>query len=184
MMLKHHRVYSLPSLVTPCFHYYNMWLLSTISPLSIFLLLTSFMSCSYETSALIFISFCRNMPGAAQNAKQLWNFISKSKGFDGVLKNVNNKMYLAMKFPWFEILLLLLAADYNTILLHYFFQVELISAGNGCCKCKLTVSEEHTNTGGTLHGGMTATMVDTISTMALLTTKPYSPGVSVDLSVS
>ena len=46
------------------------------------------------------------------------------------------------------------------------------------------MSEEHTNLGGTLHGGMTATMVDTISTFALLTTEPYKPGVSVDLSVS
>ena len=48
----------------------------------------------------------------------------------------------------------------------------------------MKVSEEHTNLGGTLHGGMTATMVDTISTFALLTTEPYKPGVSVDLSVS
>lgn len=64
------------------------------------------------------------------------------------------------------------------------FQVELVSAGEGRCLCKLKVGEEHTNPGGTLHGGMTASMVDTISTMALLTTEPHAPGVSVDLSVS
>ncbi|XP_067936301.1 acyl-coenzyme A thioesterase 13-like [Watersipora subatra] len=63
-------------------------------------------------------------------------------------------------------------------------KVELVSAGNGSCVCKMKVGEEHTNLGGTLHGGMTATLVDTVSTVALLTSEPYKPGVSVELSVS
>ena len=45
------------------------------------------------------------------------------------------------------------------------------------------MEEEHQNAGGTLHGGMTATMVDTISTLALMT-KGSPPGVTVDLHVS
>lgn len=36
----------------------------------------------------------------------------------------------------------------------------------------------------TLHGGMTAAIVDSISTVALVSTEPHKPGVSVDLSVS
>lgn len=48
----------------------------------------------------------------------------------------------------------------------------------------MTVMEEHQNAGGTLHGGVTATLVDAISTWALMTTPREVPGVSVDLSVS
>ncbi|KAF6032094.1 ACOT13 [Bugula neritina] len=61
---------------------------------------------------------------------------------------------------------------------------ELISAGEGTCKCKMVVEEHHVNKMKTLHGGMTATLVDSVSTMALVCTEPYLPGVSVDLSVS
>lgn len=49
---------------------------------------------------------------------------------------------------------------------------------------KFKVAEEHTNRYGTLHGGMTATIVDNVSSMALIATEPYESGVSVDLSVS
>ena len=48
----------------------------------------------------------------------------------------------------------------------------------------MEVAEEHTNKGGTLHGGLTATLVDTISTVALMTTGPGNPGVSVDINVT
>jgi len=48
------------------------------------------------------------------------------------------------------------------------------------------VEEEHTNKGGTLHGGLSATLVDTISTLAL--TLPdgqnFSYGVSVNMDLS
>jgi acyl-coenzyme A thioesterase 13 len=51
----------------------------------------------------------------------------------------------------------------------------------------LKVEEEHCNTYGTLHGGLSAVIVDTISTMALITDKEasYSKlGVSVDMHMS
>ncbi|XP_023931962.1 acyl-coenzyme A thioesterase 13 isoform X2 [Lingula anatina] len=65
-----------------------------------------------------------------------------------------------------------------------FDQMRLISGGDGKCQCELTVEEEHTNRGGTLHGGMTATLVDSVSTVALMTTGPGLPGVSVDMNVT
>ena len=48
----------------------------------------------------------------------------------------------------------------------------------------MKVKEDHQNAGGTLHGGVTATLVDMVSTWALMTTGREVPGVSVDLSVS
>lgn len=48
--------------------------------------------------------------------------------------------------------------------------------------CELTVEKEHSNSGGTLHGGMTATIVDTISTLAIVSNE-CPPGVSTDLNV-
>lgn len=64
-------------------------------------------------------------------------------------------------------------------------KLKIVSGGEGKCVAELKVEEEHQNTGGTLHGGMTATMVDIVSTLALMTNeKNPSPGVSVDLHVS
>ena len=48
----------------------------------------------------------------------------------------------------------------------------------------MTVLEEHQNRGGTLHGGMTSTLVDCVSTWALLSSNEPVAGVSVDLSLS
>ncbi|XP_011419355.3 acyl-coenzyme A thioesterase 13-like [Crassostrea angulata] len=62
--------------------------------------------------------------------------------------------------------------------------VRVVGGGDGKCTCEMTVMEEHQNAGGTLHGGVTATLVDAISTWALMTTPREVPGVSVDLSVS
>lgn len=59
-----------------------------------------------------------------------------------------------------------------------------MSAGNGKCVAEMKVEEEHTNRGGVLHGGFTATLVDAVSTMALMTTEKAVAGVSVDLSIS
>nr|KAF6290103.1 acyl-CoA thioesterase 13 [Myotis myotis] len=50
-------------------------------------------------------------------------------------------------------------------------KVTLVSAAPGKVTCELRVQEEHTNKLGTLHGGLTATLVDSISTMALLCTE-------------
>lgn len=63
-------------------------------------------------------------------------------------------------------------------------KLEIISAGDGKCKAQFVVSEEHLNLGGTLHGGFTSTLIDCISTYALMTKGNGVPGVSVDLNVS
>ncbi|KZC08259.1 PREDICTED: acyl-coenzyme A thioesterase 13-like [Dufourea novaeangliae] len=63
-------------------------------------------------------------------------------------------------------------------------KLEIVSAGDGNCKAKFVVSEEHLNMGGTLHGGFTSTIVDCISTYALMTKDECPPGVSVDLNIT
>ncbi|XP_031826550.1 acyl-coenzyme A thioesterase 13 [Nomia melanderi] len=63
-------------------------------------------------------------------------------------------------------------------------QLQVVSAGDGNCKVKFVVSEEHLNEAGTMHGGFTSTVVDCISTYALMTYKDSPPGVSVDLNVT
>ncbi|TSK31476.1 Acyl-coenzyme A thioesterase 13 [Bagarius yarrelli] len=63
-------------------------------------------------------------------------------------------------------------------------KVKLVSASPGKVVCEMKVEEEHTNRGGTLHGGLTATLVDVISTTALLYTERGAPGVSVDMNIT
>ena len=58
-----------------------------------------------------------------------------------------------------------------------------MSGGNGNVICEMQVDESHTNRAGMLHGGMTAMLVDSVSTMALMTTDRGMPGVSVDMSI-
>ncbi|XP_077271282.1 acyl-coenzyme A thioesterase 13 isoform X3 [Temnothorax americanus] len=63
--------------------------------------------------------------------------------------------------------------------------VRLLSAGDGKCKAQFTVAEEHLNLGGFLHGGFTTTIIDCVSTYALMTHKTEPPpGASVDLHVT
>jgi len=62
--------------------------------------------------------------------------------------------------------------------------MNIIEAGGGRCICELRVDEEHQNRAGTLHGGMTATLVDIVSTAALMSNDNTGPGVSVDMTVS
>ncbi|KAL1455068.1 hypothetical protein WDU94_009188 [Cyamophila willieti] len=70
--------------------------------------------------------------------------------------------------------------------------VNVIEAGDGKCVAEMKVAKEHTNTFGTLHGGMTATLVDYLSGCALLThknalsdeSKISHSGVSVDLHIT
>ncbi|XP_043287234.1 acyl-coenzyme A thioesterase 13-like isoform X2 [Venturia canescens] len=73
-----------------------------------------------------------------------------------------------------------------TILTYYIRvkQVEFISADNGDCIAEFTVGEEHLNAGGTLHGGCTSTLIDCVSSYALMTTGSGAPGVSVNLDVT
>ncbi|XP_008329893.1 acyl-coenzyme A thioesterase 13 isoform X1 [Cynoglossus semilaevis] len=63
-------------------------------------------------------------------------------------------------------------------------KVEVLSATPGKVVCELRVEEEHTNRMGTLHGGMTATLVDVISTMAVMYSERGAPGVSVDMNIT
>ena len=59
----------------------------------------------------------------------------------------------------------------------------MVSATPGKCTCEVTLDESHMNRGGALHGGFTATLVDNISTLAIMTAeKP--PGVSVDINIT
>jgi len=62
--------------------------------------------------------------------------------------------------------------------------MNIIEAGGGRCICELKVGEQHQNRAGMLHGGMTATLVDVVSTAALMSNDNTGPGVSVDMSVS
>ncbi|RWR99826.1 acyl-coenzyme A thioesterase 13-like protein [Dinothrombium tinctorium] len=48
----------------------------------------------------------------------------------------------------------------------------------------MVVGEEHTNFGGTLHGGMVASLVDYTSSLALVTDDLQQTGFSVDLNVT
>lgn len=63
-------------------------------------------------------------------------------------------------------------------------QVDVLSASPGKVVCEMRVEEEHTNRGGTLHGGLTATLVDVISTMAIMHSERGAPGVSVDMNIT
>ncbi|GCB82953.1 acyl-coenzyme A thioesterase 13 isoform X3 [Scyliorhinus torazame] len=60
----------------------------------------------------------------------------------------------------------------------------VVSACPGKIVCEMKVEEEHVNRGGTLHGGLTATLVDVVSTTALLNTERALPGVSVDMNIT
>ncbi|XP_041664567.1 acyl-coenzyme A thioesterase 13 [Cheilinus undulatus] len=63
-------------------------------------------------------------------------------------------------------------------------KVNILSASPGKVVCEMRVEEEHTNRGGTLHGGLTATLVDVISTVAIMNTERGAPGVSVDMNIT
>lgn len=62
--------------------------------------------------------------------------------------------------------------------------VEFISASEGKVHCKMPVKEEHLNLRGSLHGGFTATLVDSITTCALATCEKPAFGVSVDMNIT
>uniref|UniRef100_A0A8D0GR93 Acyl-coenzyme A thioesterase 13 n=1 Tax=Sphenodon punctatus TaxID=8508 RepID=A0A8D0GR93_SPHPU len=63
-------------------------------------------------------------------------------------------------------------------------KMTVLSASPGKVVCQMKVDEEHTNRGGTLHGGLTATLVDVVSTAALMYTERGAPGVSVDMNIT
>lgn len=61
--------------------------------------------------------------------------------------------------------------------------MKIVGGGDGVCKAEFTIAPEHINKGGGLHGGYTATLVDMITTYALMS-QPCHPGVSVDINVN
>jgi acyl-coenzyme A thioesterase 13 len=63
-------------------------------------------------------------------------------------------------------------------------QVQIVSGGDGRCRAELVVAPEHQNGMGTLHGGLIATLVDAITTVALISRTSGAIGVTVDLHVS
>ncbi|XP_049510763.1 acyl-coenzyme A thioesterase 13 isoform X1 [Panthera uncia] len=63
-------------------------------------------------------------------------------------------------------------------------KVTLVSATPGKLICEMRVEDDHANKYGTLHGGMIATLVDNISTLALVSTERGAPGVSVDMNIT
>ncbi|XP_058523403.1 acyl-coenzyme A thioesterase 13 [Ochotona princeps] len=63
-------------------------------------------------------------------------------------------------------------------------KVSVVSAAPGKVVCEMKVEEQHTNKMGTLHGGLTATLVDLISTVALMFSERGLPGVSVDMNIT
>ncbi|XP_012890696.1 PREDICTED: acyl-coenzyme A thioesterase 13 [Dipodomys ordii] len=63
-------------------------------------------------------------------------------------------------------------------------KVTVVSAAPEKLVCEMKVEEQHANKLGTLHGGLTATLIDSISTMALMCTERGAPGVSVDMNIT
>ncbi|KAJ8034012.1 Acyl-coenzyme A thioesterase 13 [Holothuria leucospilota] len=51
-------------------------------------------------------------------------------------------------------------------------------------KLEMEVKEEHTSQVGTLHGGLISTLVNSATSLALMTTEKATPGVSVSLTIS
>lgn len=63
-------------------------------------------------------------------------------------------------------------------------KLKVISVENGKCTAELKVEEEHCNAMGGLHGGFSATIVDSVSTYALATHKFGAlPHVSVNINI-
>ncbi|KAH8304906.1 hypothetical protein KR018_006515 [Drosophila ironensis] len=61
--------------------------------------------------------------------------------------------------------------------------IKITEGGEGRVLGEFTVAEEHLNMAGSLHGGLTATIVDNITTYALMS-KGAHPGVTTTLNVS
>ncbi|XP_022227318.1 acyl-coenzyme A thioesterase 13 [Drosophila obscura] len=61
--------------------------------------------------------------------------------------------------------------------------IKITGGGEGRAFGEFTVEKEHLNHEGTLHGGLTATIVDNISTYAMMSRGKH-PGVTANLNVS
>ncbi|XP_019399933.1 PREDICTED: acyl-coenzyme A thioesterase 13-like isoform X2 [Crocodylus porosus] len=63
-------------------------------------------------------------------------------------------------------------------------KIKLLSATPGKVVCEMKIEEQHTNRAGTLHGGLAATLVDVVSTVALINTERGEAGVSADMNIT
>lgn len=63
-------------------------------------------------------------------------------------------------------------------------KVKIVDGSEGHLKCEIPVSKELLNGVGFLHGGAIASIVDDVSTWAVVSLTDNVPGVSIDLSVS
>ena len=64
--------------------------------------------------------------------------------------------------------------------------MQVVSVATGKCTFEMTVEEEHLNSVGTLHSGLSATLVDLASTLAISTIAGLGGriGGTVDLNVT
>ncbi|XP_060525279.1 putative esterase F42H10.6 [Cylas formicarius] len=63
-------------------------------------------------------------------------------------------------------------------------KVKILKLEQGKCEAELTLDEEHTNIYGGLHGGLSATLVDSISSYALMSHEHgQMPNVSINLNI-
>eukprot|EP00050_Salpingoeca_kvevrii_P001153 m.163419 g.163419 ORF g.163419 m.163419 type:complete len:193 (-) comp10307_c0_seq16:4769-5347(-) len=62
--------------------------------------------------------------------------------------------------------------------------LKIVRLGDGEVTAEMPVTQAITNLSGNLHGGASATLVDILGTMALLTKDATRPGVTVDLNAS
>ena len=131
--------------------------------------------------------------------QNLWQQRSKALGFDYL---IYRKVYYIEHFFFFWgntgvgyyiehcIILIIIekTRDFENIPvdLYWFIllQVKIVGGGEGTCEAEFCVEKEHTNVGGLLHGGFSACLVDSVSTMALLSHSRQVPGVSVNLNVT
>ncbi|XP_069701571.1 acyl-coenzyme A thioesterase 13-like [Periplaneta americana] len=63
-------------------------------------------------------------------------------------------------------------------------KVKIVNAGEGRLQAELVLGSEHLNLKGTLHGGMTATLVDVMPSMGFMTHQRGVIGTTLDLRIS
>ena len=63
-------------------------------------------------------------------------------------------------------------------------KAKIVDGSEGHVKCEIPVTTELLNGAGALHGGAIASIVDSVSTWAVVSMGKNVPGVSVELSIS
>ncbi|KAI3380250.1 hypothetical protein SNEBB_010627 [Seison nebaliae] len=64
------------------------------------------------------------------------------------------------------------------------FEVKFLPKSDNCYSvAEMTVKEEHTNHFGVLHGGMTATLIDMLSSWTLVASNHHKAGISIKMDI-